>query len=131
MNQSDAQLKIEKKRFLYAVAIIANIAPLGLCYFYYLGGPLLLSVYPIIHILLFLVNNKCANKWPEVITLGMLYIIVTACTHLQCGWLYLHYICDDIIGRAIVEGLYAIGTGIAIILTIVSVIKFYRKQKLK
>ena len=130
-HQNNMIVERTKKCCFFLLAIISNIAPLGLCYFYDFGGPLLLLAFPFIHILLFLVNNKCANTWLQVITLGMLHIVVTACTHLQCGWLYLNYVWDDIIGRAISEGLYVIGTGIAIILTIISVVKFYRKQKRK
>jgi hypothetical protein len=54
---------------------------------------------------------------------------VTACTHLQCDWLYRHYICDDVVGRAIGQGMCAVGTGFALILTVASVVIFLRNQK--
>ncbi len=127
--QDDISFECRKKYCMFLLAIIANLAPLGLCRFYSLGATLLYLGFPPIHIFLFWLNNKYANTWLQVITLGLLHIVVTAFTHLQCDWLYRYYICDDMIGRAIGEGLCVIGTVIAIILTIASIVKFYRKQK--
>ena len=118
-----------KQYCVFLLAMIANIAPLGLCFFYSLGATLLYLGFPPIHFFLFWLNNKCAKTWLQVITLGLFHILVTAFTHLQCDWLYRHYICDDMIGRAIGEGLCVIGTGIATVLTVVNIVKFYRKQK--
>ena len=118
-----------KQYCVFLLAIIAHVAPLGFCVFYRLGATLLYLGFPPIHFFLFWLNNKYAKTWSQVITLGLLHILITAFTHLQCDWLYRYYICDDMIGRAIGEGLYVIGTGIATVLTVISIVKFYRKQK--
>lgn len=91
-----------KSKFLFLLSLAANVAPLSLCLLYRGGGSLLYPVFAVIHILLFLLNRTTAKTKFQVILLGLIHIAVTICTHQQVGWLYLHYVFDDVEGRGIV-----------------------------
>lgn len=102
-----------KNKVLFILALVANVAPLSLCFFYRGGAMLLYPVFAVIHILLFLLNNAAAQRRWQAILLGLIHIAVTFCTHQQVGWLYLHHVFDDVEGR----GIFALGTWIGVIWT--------------
>ena len=102
-----------KNKVLFILALVANVAPLSLCFFYRGGAMLLYPVFAVIHILLFLLNNAAAQRRWQAILLGLIHIAVTFCTHQQVGWLYLHHVFDDVEGR----GISALGTWVGVIWT--------------
>ena len=112
---------------LFITAAIANIAPLALCCLYSGGAPLLFMLFPPVHILLFLLNNKAARTWRQIISLGMLHIVITIATHQLFGHLYFSHFTDDVVGHAIslLGGL--VGLAITLILFIVSLVMFRRR----
>lgn len=118
-----------KNKMIFILALVANTAPLGLCFFYRGGAMLLYPVFAVIHILLFMLNNVASQRRWQALLLGLIHIAVTFCTHQQVGWLYLHYVCDDTVGRAIVSLGTWIGTVWAGILSAASLIILGRKQK--
>lgn len=117
-----------KSKIVFLLALAANVAPLSLCLFYRRGALLLYPLFAVIHILLFLLNRTAAKTKFQVILLGLIHIAVTICTHQQEGWLYLHYVCDDVVGRTII----ALGTWVGAIWTtillVVSIVIYNRKQ---
>ena len=118
-----------KNKMIFILALVANTAPLGLCFFYRGGAMLQYPAFAIIHILLFMLNNAAVQRSWQAILLGLIHIAVTFCTHQQMGWLYLHYVCDDNVGRAIVSFGTWVGTVWAGILSVASLIILARKQK--
>ena len=115
-----------KKALLFA--IIANVAPLSLCFLYRNGALFLFSLFPFIHILLFLLNRSAAKTMFQTVLLGLLHIAVTLCTHQQFGWLYLHYVFYDVEGKAIVTMGTVVGAIWTTVLLVVSSI-FFRQRK--
>lgn len=51
-----------KNKALFILALVANVAPLGLCFLYRGGAMLLYPVFAFIHILLFLLNNVAVKE---------------------------------------------------------------------
>ena len=102
-----------KNKLLFILALVANVAPLGLCFFYRGGAMLLYPVFAVIHILLFLLNQVATKSKFQLALLGLIHIVVTFCVHQQVGWLYLHYVFDDAEGRAIIS----LGTMVGVIWT--------------
>ena len=90
---------------------------------------LLYPVFAVIHVLLFQLNCKVAKTRFQVILLGLIHIAVTICTHQQVGWLYLHHVCDDAEGRAIIMLGTWVGAIWTTVLLVVSVLTFNLKQK--
>ena len=70
--------------------------------------------------LLFSLNNAAANTRRQVIGLGVLHTATTVFTHYLYGWLYFHYIHDDVVGRALLFRVVVIAAGITVILGILS-----------
>ena len=117
-----------KSRRAFWLALVANVAPLSLCFLYRNGALLLFSLFPLIHILLFLLNHSAAKTMFQTVLLGLLHIAVTLCTHQLFGWLYLQYVFYDVEGKAIVTMGTLVGAIWTTILLVVSVILFCRKQ---
>ena len=117
------------KAKLFHWSVVANIAPIVLCFLYEGGGLLLFMLFPPLHILLFLLNNRAAQTWKQVVVLGLLHMIVTVCTHQLSGWLYSRFLTDDIAGRAIYFGGALLGLAFTIVLFIISLLMFYMKSK--
>jgi len=117
---------MEKRSWLIAAA--ANAAPIGLCCLYACGAPLLFTLFPILHILLFRINRRAAQNWPQVVGLGLLHILTTFCTHCLFGWLYFERVADDAVGRFISALGCMVGTGFTVILLIVSMLIFRRRR---
>ena len=117
-----------KSKRAFGFALVANVAPISLCFLYRKGALLLFSLFPLVHILLFLLNHSAAKTMFQTVLLGLLHIAVTLCTHQQFGWLYLHYVFYDVEGKAIVMMGTLVGTIWTTILLIVSVIIFRRKK---
>lgn len=111
------------------MALAANAAPVCLCLLYRRGAMLLYAILVLLHILLFLLNGAVARTKLQLILLGLIHIAATVCTHQQFGWLYLHHVCDDAEGRAIIM----LGTWVGAIWTTVllaaSMLRFNRRQK--
>lgn len=116
-----------KRAFLFA--LVANVAPLSLCFLYRNGALLLFSLFPLIHILLFLLNHSAAKTMFQTVLLGLLHIAVTVCTHQRFGWLYLQYVFFDVEGKAIVTMGTLVGAIWTTILLVVSVILFRRRKR--
>ena len=116
-----------KRAFLFA--LVANVAPLSLCFLYRNGALLLFSLFPLIHILLFLLNHSAAKTMFQTALLGLLHIAVTVCTHQRFGWLYLQYVFFDVEGKAIVTMGTLVGAIWTTILLVVSVILFRRRKR--
>ena len=117
------------KKYSVLLAGAANVAPLALCCFYACGAPLLFVIFPVIHILLFVLNNKTACNWFQVAGLGVIHITSTIATHLLYGWLYFQYVVDDTVGRMISILGCAVGATFTLILLIASIVMFHKKQK--
>ena len=115
-----------KKALLFA--IMANVAPLSLCFLYRNGALFLFSLFPFIHILLFLLNRSAAKTMFQTVLLGLLHIAVTLCTHQQFGWLYLHYVFYDVEGKAIVTMGTVVGAIWTTVLLVVSSILFRQRK---
>ena len=118
-----------KSRRAFWLALVANVAPLGLCFLYRNGTLLLFSLFPLIHILLFLLNHSAAKTMFQTVLLGLLHIAVTLCTHQLFGWLYLQYVFYDVEGKAIVTMGTLVGAIWTTILLVVSVILFRRRKR--
>jgi len=89
----------------------------------------LFSLFPLIHILLFLLNHSAAKTMFQTVLLGLLHIAVTVCTHQRFGWLYLQYVFFDVEGKAIVTMGTLVGAIWTTILLVVSVILFRRRKR--
>ena len=117
-----------KYKVLFILALVANVAPLGLYFFYRGGAMLLYPVFAVIHILLFLLNQAATKNKFQLVLLGLIHIAVTFCVHQQVGWMYLHYVFDDVEGRAIIS----LGTMVGVIWTSIlcyeSLKRFRRKH---
>ena len=118
-----------KSKMAFLFALVANVAPLSLCFLYRNGAPLLFSLFPLIHILLFLLNHSAAKTMFQTVLLGLLHIAVTICTHQLFGWLYLQYVFYDVEGKAIVTMGTLVGAIWTTILLVVSVILFRRRKR--
>lgn len=118
-----------KSKRAFWFALVANVVPLSLCFLYRKGALLLFSLFPLVHILLFLLNHSAAKTMFQTVLLGLLHVAVTICTHQLFGWLYLRYVFYDVEGKAIVTMGTLVGTIWATILLVVSVILFRRKQR--
>ena len=117
------------KKWLFPLAIAANIALLAVCLLYRMGGPAIYSLFVFLHILLFLLNFKAGKSWWQIILLGVIHILATYCAHRQEAWLYFHYVADDAEGRAIAWLACTIGTSWTIILLIASLVLFGVRQR--
>lgn len=118
-----------KRKMAFLFALVANVAPLSLCFLYRNGALLLFSLFPLIHILLFLLNHSAAKTMFQTVLLGLLHIAVTVCTHQRFGWLYLQYVFFDVEGKAIVTMGTLVGAIWTTILLVVSVILFRRRKR--
>lgn len=118
-----------KRKMAFLFALVANVAPLSLCFLYRNGALLLFSLFPLIHILLFLLNHSAAKTMFRTVLLGLLHIAVTVCTHQLFGWLYLQYVFFDVEGKAIVTMGTLVGAIWTTILLVVSVILFRRRKR--
>ncbi len=118
-----------KDKWLFYSGLAANIALLSVCLFYRGGGPLLLWLMPLLHILLFPLNTFAGKTRAQTVILGVAHIIATFCVYQQSGWLYFHYICDDGLGRTILAGMCLIGVLWTCILLIISLVLFPIRQK--
>lgn len=118
-----------KRKMAFLFALVANVAPLSLCFLYRNGALLLFSLFPLIHILLFLLNHSAAKTMFQTVLLGLLHIAVTICTHQRFGWLYLQYVFFDVEGKAIVTMGTLVGAIWTTILLVVSVILFRRRKR--
>ena len=111
-----------KARFLFSLALTANLALLLVCLFWRGGAPIVFPLMALLHILLFLLNNIAGKRWWQVLVLGLTHIAATFCVHQQAGWLYLHFISDDVEGRMIFRLACSVGlvwTGILLIVSLV------------
>ena len=88
-----------KSKRAFGFALVANVAPISLCFLYQKGALLLFSLFPLVHILLFLLNHSAAKTMFQTVLLGLLHIAVTLCTHQLFGWLYLQYVFYDVEGN--------------------------------
>lgn len=86
---------------MFLMALVANVAPLSLGFFYHKGVMLLYPMMVVIHMILYRLNRAAAKTKMQLILLGLTHIIVTICTHQLVGWLYLNLVFDDPEGRAI------------------------------
>ena len=111
------------------MALAANAALVCLCLLYRRGAMLLYAILVLLHILLFLLNGAVARSKFQLILLGLIHIAATVCTHQQFGWLYLHNVCDDVEGKAIVMLGTWVGEVWTAVLLVVSVLTFNLKQK--
>ncbi len=118
-----------KKPYPLIFLIFANVAPVILCAFYHGGGSVVLFVFPAVHICLFLLNYMLSDTWPQIIIASLLHSVVSLCTIMQIGWLYLHYISYDGIGAAIVQLECIVDFALTLILGIVSFAMFYFRRK--
>ena len=118
-----------KSKRAFWLALVANVAPLSLCFLYRNGALFLFSLFPFIHILLFLLNRSAAKTMFQTVLLGLLHIAVTLCTHQLFGWLYLQYVFYDVEGKAIVTMGTVVGAIWTTILLVVSVILFRRRKR--
>ena len=91
-----------KNKIMFLVALVANVVPLGLGFFYHKGVLLLYPMMLAIHMILYRLNRVAAKTKFQLGLLGLTHIIVTICTHQLVGWLYLNLVYDDPVGRAIV-----------------------------
>ena len=119
-----------KNKIMFLIALVANVAPLCLGFFYHKGALLLYPMMVVIHMILYRLNRVAAKTKMQLVLLGITHIIVTVCTHQLVGWLYLSLICDDPEGRAI----FILGTLVGAIWTthlhIESVSEFKQIEKL-
>ena len=90
-----------KNKIMFLMALVANVAPLSLGFFYHKGALLLYPMMVVIHMILYRMNRAAAKTKMQLILLGLTHIIVTICTHQLVGWLYLNLVFDDPEGRAI------------------------------
>lgn len=90
-----------KNKIIFLMALVANVAPLSLGFFYHKGLLLLYPMMVVIHMILYRLNRAAAKTKMQLILLGLTHIIVTICTHQLVGWLYLNLVFDDPEGRAI------------------------------
>ena len=117
-----------KHRLVFPLALMANMAPLCLCLLYREGAMLVYPALAMMHILLFLLNLTAAKTKLQVILLSLIHIAATIGTHQLCGWLYLHHVCDDAPGRAILMlGTWA-GAVWTTVLLVASVLIYHRKH---
>ncbi|MBQ4158263.1 MAG: hypothetical protein IJD86_09005 [Clostridia bacterium] len=118
-----------KNKIMFLMALVANVAPLSLGFFYHKGALLLYPMMVVIHMILYRLNRVAAKTKFQLVFLGITHIIVTICTHQLVGWLYLNLVFDDPEGRAI----FILGTLVSAIWTthlhIESVSEFKSIQK--
>lgn len=118
-----------KSRIAFPLALAANAALVCLCLLYRRGAMLLYAILVLLHILLFLLNGAVARSKLQLILLGLIHIAATVCTHQQFGWLYLHNVCDDVEGKAIVMLGTWVGAVWTAVLLAASMLRFNRRQK--
>ena len=88
-----------KENKMFYLAIVANIAQLGLCFLYRGGLPLLIGAFLPMHLMLFFLNCNAAKKLWHDCVLAALHITATILTNHIYGRLYLERVCWDFIGE--------------------------------
>ena len=93
-----------KENKLFYLAIVANIAQLGLCFLYWGGLPLLIGAFLPMHFILFFLNCNAAKKLWHDCVLAVLHIAATILTNYIYGRLYLERVCWDFMGEMLSLG---------------------------